>query len=104
MSRTLRRKNQQHEYVWVLRDWNAFFGERSAIRLSPKSRAGRKAIAIFHSDAQVTMNSSAPRWYRKGFERRRRTRNNRVMRLWLSGLAEPIFEARHRHDANWSWW
>ena len=66
MSRTFRRKNQQHEYVWVA--------------------------------------SSAPRWYRKVFEHRRRTRNNRVMRLWLKGLADPVFEVRHRHDANWSWW
>jgi hypothetical protein len=26
------------------------------------------------------------------------------MRLWLKGLADPVFEVRHRHDANWSWW
>jgi hypothetical protein len=56
------------------------------------------------SDAQVTMGSSAPRWYRKAFEHRCCSRNNRVMRLWLEGLADPIFEVRHRHDANWSWW
>ena len=104
MSRTYRRKNQQHEYVWVLKDWNAFLNGGFTIRNHPRSPSGRKAIAIFHSDAQVTMNSSAPSWYRKAFEHRRRTRNNRVMRLWLAGLVDPIFEARHRHDANWSWW
>lgn len=104
MSRTYRRKNQQHEYAWVLKDWKTFFSSGSTICHSPKSVADRKAIAIFHSDTQVTMGSSAPRWYRKAFEHRRRTRNNRVMRLWLMGLADPIFEARHRHDANWSWW
>jgi len=47
MSRTFRRKNQQHEYVWVLKDWKASFRERAAVRHSPHSRAGRKAIAIF---------------------------------------------------------
>ena len=104
MSRTFRRKNQQHEYIWVLKDWNTCFRDRPAVRHSRNSRAGRKSIAIFHSDAQVTMNSSAPRWYRKAFEHRRRTRNNRIMKLWLKGLADPLFEARHRHDANWSWW
>lgn len=104
MSRTIRRKNQQHEYVWVLKDWNVFFNDGVTIRHSPNSAAGRKAIAVFHSDAQVTMGSSAPRWYRQAFERRRRTRNNRVMKLWLNGLADPFFEARHRHDASWSWW
>ena len=104
MSRTFRRKNQQHEYVWVLKDWDTFFKGERTVQYSPKSPAGRKAIAIFHSDAQVTMASSAPRWYRRVFEHRRRTRNNRVMRLWLKGLADPVFEVRHRHDANWSWW
>jgi len=104
MSRTFRRKNQKHEYIWVLKDWDTFFKDRHAARHNPHSRAGRKAIAVFHSDAQVTMASAAPRWYRRVIEHRRRTRNNRVMRLWLKGLADPMFEVRHRHDANWSWW
>jgi len=104
MSRTFRRKNQFHEYAWVLKDWNIFLKGGPSILHDRNSPAGRKAIAIFHSDAQVTMASSAPRWYRRAFEHRRRTRNNRVMRLWLKGLADPLFEARHRHDANWSWW
>lgn len=104
MSRTFRRKNQQHEYAWVLNERRLFAYGGPIIRHDPKSPAGRKAIAQFHSDAQVTISCSAPRWYRRAFERKRRTRNNRVMRLWLMGLADPIFEARHRHDANWSWW
>lgn len=51
MSRTFRRKNQQHEYVWVLKDWDTFFKGERTVQYSPKSPAGRKAIAIFHSDA-----------------------------------------------------
>ena len=104
MSRTFRRKNQQHEYRWVLKDWDAFCKGIQTVRYSKKSLAGRKAIAVFHSDAQVTMASSAPRWYRRAHDHRRRTENNRVMRLWLAGLADPFFEVRHRQDANWSWW
>jgi hypothetical protein len=104
MSRTYRRKNQQYEYVWVLKDWNLFFKECLSARHDRHLLTGRKAIAKFHSDAQVTMNSSAPRWYRKVFDRRRRTRNNRVMRLWLKYLDfDPVFESSHRHDANSTW-
>jgi hypothetical protein len=105
MSRTFRRKNQQREYVWVLRDWKLFWRIGIDIQHDPRSRAGRKAIAIFHSDKQVTMGDSAPRWYRKAFDHRRRTRNKREMKRWLDGKdIDPIFEARHRHEANWSWW
>ena len=104
MSRTFRRKNQAHEYLWVLKDWDRFTYGGPNILHDHKSFAGRKAIAIFHSDAQATMSSSAPRWYRKAFDRQRRTKNNRQMRLWLEGRVDPIFEVRHSHDANWSWW
>lgn len=105
MSRTYRRKNQQHEYVWALKDWDLFLSGGPSVRHDYHSFAGRKAIAKFHSDAQVTMNSSAPRWYRKVFDRRRRTRNNRMMRLWLKNLDfDPVFESSHKHDANSTWW
>jgi hypothetical protein len=105
MSRTIRRKNQQHEYLWVLKDWELFFSGGLSVRYDQHSLAGRKAIAIFHSDKEVTMGSSAPRWYRKIFDRQRRTRNNREMRKWLNNPSfDPAFECRHRHDANWAWW
>lgn len=104
MSRTFRRKNQKHEYSWVLKDWSGLSKGKAIVCHNPKSPAGRKAIAVFHSDAQVTMISSAPRWYRKTHDHRRRTKNNRAMRRWLAGLADPIFDVRHRHDAHWSWW
>ena len=105
MSRTFRRKNQQHEYSWVLRDWDLFLNGGPSIQHDRHSLAGRKSVAKFHSDAQVTMSSSAPRWYRKVFDRRRRTRNNRVMRGWLKNPDfDPVFESSHKHDANWTWW
>ena len=105
MSRTVRRKNQKHEYVWVLKDWDLFMNRGSRVRHDEHSPVGRKAIARFHSDKEVTMGSSAPRWYRKLFDRRRRTRNDRMMRQWLADQDfDPVFEASHKHDANWSWW
>lgn len=105
MSRTVRRKNQRHEYAWVLKDWDLFLKGGPSIRHDQHSPAGRKAIAIFHSDKEITMGSGAPRWYRKIFDRRRRTRNDRVMRQWLGNHDfDPAFEASHKHEANWSWW
>jgi len=105
MSRTVRRKNQKHEYSWVLKDWHLFIHGGPSVRHDQHSLLGKKAIALFHSDKEVTMGSSAPRWYRKVFDRRRRTRNDRMMRQWLVDREfDPVFEASHKHDANWSWW
>ena len=40
MSRTLRRKNQQHEYDWVLIDWNSSFPGVQYLRHDSKSVLG----------------------------------------------------------------
>ena len=105
MSRTIRRKNQRHEYVWALKDWDLLMNGGPSVRHDQHSPIGRKAIALFHSDKEVTMGSSAPRWYRKVFDRRRRTRNDRMMRQWLTDQEfDPVFESSHKHDANLSWW
>lgn len=105
MSRTFRRKNQQHEYVWVLKDWARYQIGLPSIFHHPKSSPGKKAIAIFHSDKSVTMGDAAPRWYRKKYDHMRRTRNNRVMKSWLDGKdIDPLFEVSHRHEANGTWW
>jgi hypothetical protein len=105
MSRTFRRKNQQHEYQWVLINWTLYQRGVPCSFYHPKSRFGKKAIAIFHSDKSVTMGDAAPRWYRKKYDHMRRTRNNRVMKLWLDGREiDPLFEVWHRHEANGTWW
>jgi len=105
MSRTLRRKNQQHDYEWVLIDWESCIPGIRSPRHDPLSALGLKVIARYHSDSQVTMSSTAPRWYRKSYDHRLRTRNNRQMRRWLEDAEfDPVFEASHRHDANYSWW
>lgn len=105
MSRTYRRKRQRHEYYWVLHDWDAPISYGHWIQLDPQSKAGRKAIARFHSDNEVTMGGSAPRWYRKVSDHQIRTGNDRMLRRWLADPEfDPVFRVWHNHDANWSWW
>jgi hypothetical protein len=105
MSRTCRRRRHRYEYRWVLcdRENSPLFG--APLLLDRHSQAGRRAIARFHSDNEVTMRSTAPRWYRKVFDRRLRTFNDRQLRRWLADPDyDPVFEPNHRHSANWAWW
>ena len=104
MSRTYRRRRHRYEYRWVLRDWTdvSFV---APLLIDPRSPEGRRAIARFHSDNEITMRSAAPRWYRKLFDRRLRTFNNKQLRRWLADPGyDPVIQAWHRHCANWSWW
>lgn len=104
MSRTYRRTSAQYEYAWVLRD-RAQSGIGCSVLLDPRSKAGRKAIAIFHSDAMVTMRSAPPRKYRKTFDHKIRTDNERIFRRWLADPDyEPMFQTKHYHSASWHWW
>ncbi len=105
MSRTYRRRGQTHEYRWVLRDRSGATPWWAYALLDRHSREGHRAIARFHSDTEITMRSSAPRWYRRAFDHRLRTMNDRQLRRWLADPGyDPVMQIRHRHDANWSWW
>ena len=104
MSRTYRRRRHRYEYSWVLRDW-ADGPFVAPLSIDPRSPEGRRAIARFHSDNEITMRSAAPRWYRKLFDRRLRTFNDKQLRRWLADPGyDPVMQAWHRHCANWSWW
>ncbi|MGE3424954.1 MAG: hypothetical protein AB7N24_23140 [Dehalococcoidia bacterium] len=105
MSRTFRRRREQFEYRWVLRGYCASAPFWSRILLDRRSREGRRAIARFHSDAEFTVRSAAPRWYRRVFDHELRTLNDRELRRWLRDPGyDPVQQVRHRHRANWSWW
>jgi len=105
MSRTFRRRGERHEYRWVLRDRSDATPWWAHALLDPHSKEGRRAITRFHSDAEITMSSSAPRWYRRVFDHQIRTTNDREFRRWLGDSGyDPVFQARHLHGANWSWW
>lgn len=107
MSRTYRRRGERHEYRWVLRDWafDVESGHLTHFLIDRYSPTGRRAIARFHSDAEFTLRSAAPAWYRRVFDHRLRTVNDRELRCWLADPGYvPVQEVRHRHSANWSWW
>jgi len=107
MSRTYRRLPQRYEYRWVLRDWEAAVPPGTAVLFDSNSPEGRRAIARFHSDSdrKITVHSAAPHWYRKVFDRRLHTFNDKQLRRWLADPGyDPVMQVRHRHCANWSWW
>ncbi|HWQ38417.1 MAG TPA: hypothetical protein VNM24_07365 [Burkholderiales bacterium] len=105
MSRTYRRRGQRHDYDWVLREYRWVDGVLVPYFIDPRSKEARRAIARFHSDAYCTLKSTAPRWYRSILDHRLRTVNARQLRRWLNDPGyDPVFEARHRHCANWAWW
>ena len=105
MSRTYRRRGERHEYSWVLRDWTFEAGYVKRIALDPNSVAGRRALARFHSDAQVAMNGGVPRWFCRIFKRRQRNADTRQLLRWFADPCyEPVMNARHRHRAKWAWW
>jgi hypothetical protein len=107
MSRTYRRRRERHEYRWVLRDFffDPVHGSVVRVSLDRHSPTGRRAIARFHTDAEFTMRSGAPAWYRRIFDHRLRTLNDRELRRWLADPQyDPLQQVRHRHSANGAWW
>jgi len=105
MSRTYRRLKHRYEYRWVLHDWSYSAPIVKPVKLDARSPEGRRAIARFHSDAETTRRGSAPRWYRKVFDRSLRNRNAAQLRRWIDDPGyDPVMQARHLHCANWSWW
>jgi hypothetical protein len=105
MSRTYRRRGERHEYRWVLYDRSDATPWWAHGLLDPRSKEGRRAIARFHSDAEVTMRSGVPHWFCKIFKRRERNADTRELLRWLADPEyDPIMQSRHRHSAKWAWW
>lgn len=107
MSRTYRRRGERHELGWVLRDFvfDAESGSFMRCPIDPRSREGRRAIARFHSDAEVTMKGGVPHWFCRIFKRRQRNADTRELLRWLAAPGyDPVMQPRHRHSAKWAWW
>lgn len=107
MSRTYRRRNLRHEYSDVLRDYSQGAYLLAYVRVDRHLNQGRRLLARFHSDAYSAMSlrSSAPRGFRKGYKRRMNYHNDRMMRRWRADPGfDPVFDVQHRHAANYDWW
>lgn len=79
MSRTYRRRGERREYRWVLRDRSDATPWWAHALLDSRSKEGRRAIARFHSDAEVTMRSGVPHWFCRIFKRRQRNADTREL-------------------------
>ena len=105
MSRTYRRRGERYEYRWVLRDRSDDTPSWAHALLDSASKEGRGAIARFHSDAEVTMRSGPPHWFRRIFKRRQRNAGTRELLRWLADPGyDPVMQSRHRYSAQWAWW
>lgn len=93
MSRTLRRRNCRHKYWWVLRDPSVFFS-RCETMLDPVSPAGRRALALYHSDNHQP--GTLPQWWRRACKANVKTKHERMIRRWLNNPEfDPVFVPRH---------
>lgn len=107
MSRTFRRMGVRHTYRWVLQVWvpsDAVSGLPGHwAPLDPRSPAGRKALARYHSDNRAS--SRPPRWFCRAVDHEIRTDNDRMLRRWLADPEfDPVFRAWHHHEACWYWY
>lgn len=105
MSRTIRRKNQKHEYAHVLwdllyagNDWVHFCHERHSLE-------GRCRIRRFHSDGYESMQM-VPKHFRQTRNRIHRAQAKQKIRQFLhsgdlnDGPVLPV----HKQDARYYWW
>jgi hypothetical protein len=109
MSRTYRRKNQRHDYRWVLLDYARPIESQARfklieIRYAANSTAGRKRIAEYHSDHAFVLGQ-APWHFRKSFKRSQRMEHQREIGRWVKNPEHPVqCDPRTRHSATWAWW
>ena len=83
MSRTVRRK-QGYGWCYGMRHvsesleewyWNTETGWSDWIHHDPRSKEGKKRIALFHSDAQSWTAKYGPSWWRRQYYQRPYRRN-----------------------------
>ena len=109
MSRTYRRKNHNHDYRWVLRDYARLVEPQTrfmlvAVDIPARSPEGKKRIAKYHSD-HASVYGQAPHFVRKLFTRRLRMAHRLEIAHWLKNSEHPVqCDPRTRHSATWAWW
>ena len=112
MSKTFRRKGYSRDREHHLWDWvDSDFHSWMRVWLDPKSKAVRKALAIYHSDSGSFMGN-APHWYCNIFERSTRQDARRQLHKFLrnpENLTDNtgfmvLLDPSHHRNATWSWW
>jgi len=87
MSRTKRRTGNHSDTFCYTRKWVLRDDESDAIHppsIDPKSKEGKKRLAVFHSDKYIRFKEPGPAWFRNLFtERPQRREAKRQLDLYL---------------------
>lgn len=92
MSRTIRRKNQTHGYMWDEERYCSNWGD-----YSPESDEYKKRKSFYHSDSfDVTFKEPGPSWFRNLYTERplRRENKQELKKFLLDPEYEPMCEER----------
>jgi hypothetical protein len=105
MSRTTRRLNARYNLHWVLRDTPWIDGQWQRFVLDPNSRAGKKALARYFSDAGLgdTAHATAPRWYRRSLNHSADRREEQELHRWRNNPDTKVGLPRRVSDARGYW-
>ena len=105
MSRTTRRLNARYNLHWVLRDTPWIDGQWQRFVLDPNSRAGKKALARYFSDAGLgdTAHATAPRWYRRSLNHSADRREEQERHRWRKNPDHEVVLPRRVSDASGYW-
>lgn len=69
------------------------------------SPEGKKALARYCSDANVTMAMPPPKDFRLAYQKAlRQSYRQAIHRWWREPDCEPLCQANHRHSAAYAWW
>lgn len=96
MSRTYRRKNEKHEYRWVLRNWDVWPWCSNYTKYDAHSKEGIKALAEFHADWYRSFREPGPAWFRNMFTERpqRREAKRQIKKFMLDKEYEVILNPK----------
>ena len=102
MSRTTRWRNARYNLHGVLRDTPWIDGQRQRFVLDPNSRAGRKALARYFSDAGLGdyAHATAPRWYRRSLNHSADRREEQERHRWRKNPDHEVALLRRVSDAS----
>ena len=103
MARTYRRRQEKHEYRWVLSDVRRLPGLRwRRVSIDRHAPEGRRRLARFHSDAHRP-SCRVPAWYRHNDERVKRHRENTACRVIPQHGGGETLAICRKPSVCWNW-